>query len=64
MEQQEMWNEERAQRHALWAKMGSRVIYAPFARMIMRCVDQLEEGAIVVDLGTGPGILSLELGKL
>jgi ubiquinone/menaquinone biosynthesis C-methylase UbiE len=63
-EQQELWNEERAQRHAMWAKMSSRVIYAPFARKIVECVGPLEEGATMVDLGTGPGVLSLELGKL
>jgi ubiquinone/menaquinone biosynthesis C-methylase UbiE len=64
MEQQEAWNEERAQRHAMWAKMSSRVIYAPFARKIVVWVGPLEEGATAVDLGAGPGVLSLELGKL
>lgn len=62
--QEELWEEERAQKHARWAKIGSRVVYAPFARKIMKCVVPLERGAMIVDLGTGPGLLSIELGKL
>jgi len=62
--QQELWDEERAQRHAMWAKISSRVMYAPFARKIVECVGPLEAGATIVDLGTGSGVLSLELGKL
>jgi ubiquinone/menaquinone biosynthesis C-methylase UbiE len=64
MEQQEAWNQERAQRHATWARMSSRVIYVPLARKIVRWVGPLAQGATIVDLGTGPGVLALELGKL
>jgi ubiquinone/menaquinone biosynthesis C-methylase UbiE len=62
-EQQE-WDKERAEHHARWAKMASRLSYAPLARKIMESVAPLESGSTIVDLGTGPGILSIELHKL
>lgn len=63
-EQQELWDEGKAQNEAKWMKMGSRVVYAPFARKIVKCVGPLERGSSIVDLGTGPGLLSIELNKL
>lgn len=62
--QEELWGQERAGKHARWTKIGSRVVYAPFARKIVKCVAPLERGATIVDLGSGPGGLSIELGKL
>jgi arsenite methyltransferase len=62
--QEEMWDEERAQSYAKQMKMGSRVMYAPFARKIVECLAHLERGAMIVDLGTGPGLLSIQLHKL
>ncbi len=62
--QEELWGQERAGKHARWTKIGSRVVYAPFARKIVKCVAPLERGATIVDLGTGSGLLSIELGKL
>jgi ubiquinone/menaquinone biosynthesis C-methylase UbiE len=44
--------------------MGSRLVYAPFARKILGCLPSLERGPIIVDLGTGPGLLSIQLGRL
>jgi len=44
--------------------MASRLFYAPFARRIVRNLASLRRGAMIVDLGTGPGTLSVELGKL
>lgn len=64
MTEQEVWDRERAQKHGRWMRIGSRVVYAPFARKIVRCLGPLERGATIVDLGTGPGLLSIELGKL
>lgn len=64
IEQQELWNKERAQSHSRWSKMGSRLVYAPFARKILGCLPSLERGPIIVDLGTGPGLLSIQLGRL
>ncbi len=63
-EQQELWDKERAQRHSRWVKLGSRLVYAPFARKIVGCLAPLESGSTIVDLGTGPGFLSIELHKL
>ncbi len=62
--QEEMWDEQRAQSYAKQMKMGSRVMYAPFARKIVECLIPLERGAMIVDLGTGPGLLSIQLHRL
>ena len=62
--EQQGWDKERAEQHARWAKMASRLSYAPFARKIVESLAPLESGSTIVDLGTGPGILSIELHKL
>ena len=63
--QQELWDEEKAEKHARWAKMASRLYYAPFARRIAENIAPLKrESATIIDLGTGSGILSIELNKL
>jgi len=64
MAEQQEWDKERAEQHARWAKMTSRLSYAPFARKIVASLAPLESGAVIVDLGTGPGILAIELHKL
>jgi len=64
MAEQQEWDKERAEQHARWAKMASKLTYAPFARKIVASLYPLESGAVIVDLGTGPGILSIELHKL
>ena len=64
MPEHQEWDEERAEQHARWAKMSSRLSYAPFARRIVESLAPLEGGSTIVDLGTGPGILSIELHKL
>ena len=59
------WNEkENAQRYARQTKIGSRIMYAPFARKIVQSLATLSKGATIVDLGTGPGLLAIELHKL
>jgi ubiquinone/menaquinone biosynthesis C-methylase UbiE len=61
----ERWQEEeKAKRYARQTKIGSKIMYAPFARRIVQNLVTLEAGATIVDLGTGPGLLSIELGKL
>jgi arsenite methyltransferase len=63
--QSEPWQDkERSQRYAWQTKIGSRIVYAPFAKKIAQGLANLEEGATVVDLGTGPGWLAVELHKL
>jgi ubiquinone/menaquinone biosynthesis C-methylase UbiE len=64
--QSEPWqDEERAERYARETKIGSKIVYAPFAKKIVRSLGTLEDkGATIVDLGTGPGWLAVELHKL
>ena len=64
MAEQQEWDKEKAEQHARWAKMTSRLIYAPFAKKIVESLAPLESGSTIVDLGTGPGILSIELNRL
>jgi len=63
--QQESWHdEERAQRYARWRRISSWIVYASFARKIAACMAPPPEEATIVDLGTGPGLLPIELHKL
>jgi ubiquinone/menaquinone biosynthesis C-methylase UbiE len=62
--QEGLWDKEQAERYARWMKIGSRIFYAPFARKIVKCVAPVERGLTVVDVGTGPGLLSIELCRL
>jgi ubiquinone/menaquinone biosynthesis C-methylase UbiE len=64
MPEHQEWDKERAEQHARWAKMASRLTYAPFARKMVESLAPMESGSTIVDLGTGPGILSIELHKL
>lgn len=60
----EQWQETgKSERYARQSKIGSRLRYAPLAREIMQRLPKLEEGATIVDLGIGPGLLALELHK-
>jgi ubiquinone/menaquinone biosynthesis C-methylase UbiE len=64
MSEHQEWDKERAEQHARWAKVASKLTYAPFARKIVASLAPLESGSTIVDLGTGPGILAIELHKL
>jgi ubiquinone/menaquinone biosynthesis C-methylase UbiE len=64
MAEHQEWAKERAEQHARWAKMASKLTYAPFARKIVGSLTPLEGETTIVDLGTGPGILSIELNRL
>jgi ubiquinone/menaquinone biosynthesis C-methylase UbiE len=64
MPEHQEWDKERAEQHARWAKMASRLTYAPFAKKIVESLAPMESGSTIVDLGTGPGLLSIELHKL
>lgn len=63
-ERQEPWDEDRARSHSRLMKIGSRAIYAPFAKKIVGCLAPLDREMTIVDLGAGPGLLSIQLGKL
>ena len=64
MEQEGHWNKEHAESYSRWMRVVSRVFYSRFARAILEGLPPLGEGALVVDLGCGPGLLSIELCKL
>jgi ubiquinone/menaquinone biosynthesis C-methylase UbiE len=64
-EHAEPWQDgERAERYDRQTKIGARLIYAPFAKKIAQSMTTLEDGATIVDVGTGPGLLAIELHKL
>jgi ubiquinone/menaquinone biosynthesis C-methylase UbiE len=63
-DQQELWDRERAKRHAGWARIASRLYYAPFARRIAASLSSTENEPILVDLGTGPGVLAIEVHRI
>lgn len=61
----EHWKgKENAQRYARQTKIGSRIRYTPFAKKIVQSLVALDERATIVELGTGPGLLAIELHKL
>jgi ubiquinone/menaquinone biosynthesis C-methylase UbiE len=63
--QSEPWqDEEQARRYSRQSKIGTRVMYTPFAKKIVQRLGALPQEATVVDLGTGPGLLAIELHKL
>jgi ubiquinone/menaquinone biosynthesis C-methylase UbiE len=62
---QDPWeNKERARKYASHRSMVARLVYAPFARRVMACLDPSIESPTIVDLGAGPGLLAVELGRL
>jgi ubiquinone/menaquinone biosynthesis C-methylase UbiE len=64
-EQSDAWQDEnRAGRYGRQNKIGARFVYAPFAKKIAQSLVVLEDGATIVDVGTGPGLLAIELHKL
>jgi len=64
MEQQAHWNKEHAESYSGSMRILSRVFYSGFARAISKGLPSGGQGAIMVDLGCGPGLLSIELCKL
>jgi len=64
MEQHAHWDKEHAEGYSRSMRILSRVFYYRFARAIAKRLPSRGEGAIVVDLGCGPGLLSIELCKL
>jgi len=63
--QQEQWEDkDRARKYAKQTGLTSKLVYAPFARQAVACLEPLVESPTVVDLGAGPGFLAVELGRL
>jgi ubiquinone/menaquinone biosynthesis C-methylase UbiE len=64
MEQQGHWNKENAESYSMSMRILSRVFYSRFARAVSESLPSIGQGATVVDLGCGPGLLSIELCRL
>jgi len=63
-QQAAVWDREQAESYARWMGVSARLLYAPFARQVVKLLPSGELGSTIVDLGTGPGQLSIELCKL
>ncbi len=64
-EQQDDWGDrERARRYASWSIISAKLVHRPFAKRIAAAVPRMEAAATIVDLGVGPGMLAVELGRL
>jgi ubiquinone/menaquinone biosynthesis C-methylase UbiE len=64
-EQRQSWQDkESAQHYAKQAGIRAKIVYAPFAKKIVGSVPPLEQGATIIELGIGPGLLAIELSKL
>jgi ubiquinone/menaquinone biosynthesis C-methylase UbiE len=62
---QEHWQDEkRARRFARQSSLASRLVYAPFARKIVAYLSPSDPSPTIVDLGSGPGQLAIELSRL
>lgn len=64
VEREERWNKEHAESYSKGMRLVSRVFYSRFARGILKSLPSAGKGSTVVDLGCGPGLLSIELCKL
>jgi len=64
-EQRQSWEDKgRAQRYARQTSITTRLACTSLARKVVGDVAPLEQGAIIVELGSGPGHLAIELSKL
>jgi ubiquinone/menaquinone biosynthesis C-methylase UbiE len=59
-----VWGKEHAESYARWMRVGARFFYAPVAKQVVRLLPPVEAGSTIVDLGCGPGLLSVELCKV
>lgn len=59
-----VWGKEHAESYTRWMRVGARFFYAPFAKQVVRLLPPMEAGSTIVDLGCGPGLLSVELCKV
>ncbi len=64
-EQQNQWQDkERVGEYAKQRSLTSRLVYAPLAKRVMAYSEPSVQAPTVVDLGCGPGLLGIEIGKL
>ncbi len=59
-----VWGKNHAESYGRWMRAGSRLFYTPLARQVVRLLPPAETVYTIVDLGCGPGLLSVELCKL
>jgi ubiquinone/menaquinone biosynthesis C-methylase UbiE len=63
--QQDHWqDEEQTRKYARQSGLVSWLVYAPFARKIVAYLSPSDPSPAIVDLGSGPGQLAIELGRL
>jgi len=64
-EQQKQWQDkERAGEYAKQRNLTSKLVYGRFARQAVACLEPSIGDATIVDLGSGPGFLGIEIGRL
>jgi ubiquinone/menaquinone biosynthesis C-methylase UbiE len=59
-----VWGVEEVEFYARVMEPRARYVYAPLARRIVDSLPHLPDNTLVVDMGTGPGFLCIELAKL
>lgn len=60
----EVWGVEEVEFYARAMEPRTRYVHTPLARRIVQSLPSLPENPLVVDVGTGPGFLCIELAKL
>jgi len=60
----EVWGVEEVEFYAQAMEPRTRYVHAPLARRIVQSLPSLPENPLIVDVGTGPGFLCIELAKL
>jgi len=59
----EVWGVEEVEFYARAMEPRTRYVHAPLARRIVQSLPSLPESPLIVDVGTGPGFLCIELAK-
>jgi ubiquinone/menaquinone biosynthesis C-methylase UbiE len=59
-----VWGKDHAESYGRWMRAGSGLFYTPLARQVVSLLPPKEASHTIVDLGCGPGLLSVELCKL
>jgi cation diffusion facilitator family transporter len=60
----EVWGVEEVDFYVRAMEPRTRYVHAPLARRIVQSLPSLPENPLIVDVGTGPGFLCIELAKL
>jgi len=60
----EVWGVEKVKAYTRAMERVVRWVYTPFARQVVRSLPVVPQKPLVIDVGTGPGFLCIELGRL